>query len=459
MKKWIPNVFYAFEYDQLSHYLENQAQRGWILESVGLGVLRFRKAAPQELRYCVDVPSVRRKKGGSTEYLDAYYQMCEEAGWNLVGTNTVQHIFVTDDPAVPPIHTDPETQYQAVLSDIGPRMAVAVVAMILLYVWRLQEFAGLTHMPILPRVSFVCLFGLVVLMEAEMIWQYIRWKKRHEEAKVTGDWDPVISVWPVRLRMVGYLLTWGLLLGMVAPLVASMEVDWAAQNVWSVMWEVIGNPAVMMLVYLLCGWLATRVLWKKGYDEQSARTIGVLVGFVVLVLLLGLASEMEDYVSRKESGIADLENMAEIEEIPLTASELGLTPSQDEFCHRDEDKTSASLEYTVMLDTGGYLKYDYTCYREEEEAIELWEHLYKRYGRYVEEYTGEGTPYHYEWLEQELTTVEANRAAVVKNIPDEGSYILYYYIIQKGNVYWGINYLSESPLTEAQLQVIADQLP
>lgn len=105
MKKWIPNLFYPYEYDLAAEYLERQAAKGWILNKVGLFGFIFRREAPQELAYCVDIPSKRQKRNGTNDYLEPYYQMCEDAGWHFVGANMLSYFFVSEDPHRVPVHT------------------------------------------------------------------------------------------------------------------------------------------------------------------------------------------------------------------------------------------------------------------------------------------------------------------------------------------------------------------
>ena len=154
-----------------------------------------------------------------------------------------------------------------------------------------------------------------------------------------------------------------------------------------------------------------------------------------------------------------IEKMEAVEQITLTVEALALTASYNTLYHQNEEVDYALGRYTAMLDNGGYLKYDYYRYRDEADAIRRWESSHKRYTWNVEQYTGEGTLYHFEWLEQDLTALQADQAAVVIDIDKDSSYILYHYLIQKGNVYWEINYLSEKPWTEAQLQTMGEQLP
>ena len=150
MKKWIPNVFYPHELELLADYLEKQASKGWILQKVGLRGLLFEKSEPRQLRYCVDIPSTQRKRGGSNDYLQPYYEMCEDAGWSFVGTNMLIHVFVTEDRAVPLIHTDPSVQFEATQSFLKERVGSAAIVLVLLAIlvfptlpWVLQEKDGM----------------------------------------------------------------------------------------------------------------------------------------------------------------------------------------------------------------------------------------------------------------------------------------------------------------------------
>ena len=462
MKKWIPNKFYPFETDALEYYLEQQALKGWILEYVGLRWMRFRKEAPQNLRYCVDIPSVRRKRGGTNEYLEAYYEMCESAGWNLIGTNTIFHIFTTSDPTLAPIHTDSAVKYEAALSDLRPRMFVTVICIIILYAMRLDTFRGLGNIPFVPRMAFIAIFVLVFLTQVEMIWTYVRWKRSHEEIGEIRYRETPPSLWPSRLRLVIDGVAWTMLLVMFGAIVPKLTGQLDGMSFWEKAVEVVGSPFVMTSVYLLCAHVMTKVLWKKGYDQKSGHAIGVLVGYVLMILLLALSFEMKDHEDDKQyEGYQEKIEASKdyLKTPPIAAESLGLTLSLAPMYQRDKGATHAMGKYSVVLDTGGYFRYYYYQYYQKEEAIRIWNSQNRRYADSVERYHGDGTPYHYEWHEQDLSALGAENALAVIKLEPVSSYYIYHYVMQKEDVFVEIDYCSEYPLTEDQLRVIGEALP
>jgi len=189
MKKWIPNIYNVTELEVLEEYLERQAAQGWILERAGMYGFTLKKGEPRNLRYCVDIPSVHRKRGGTNEYLQSYYEMCEEAGWTLVGTNTTIHVFVTADMSVPPIHTDPEIRFEAAESYFRDQSGGAGLLLAIMVLLAVPVIPGLIQIGSGKALFFavVLLFGMILM--GDSVYAGHLWKKAREQALITGDWQ------------------------------------------------------------------------------------------------------------------------------------------------------------------------------------------------------------------------------------------------------------------------------
>jgi len=100
--------FFVFKYtecDALKEYLEEMAQKGWLLKDINT-YLTFEKAEPQKLIYSVEVfekASIfdTRVEEKAKEYID----YCHEAGWQFVCSVGKTHVFVATDENAIPIET------------------------------------------------------------------------------------------------------------------------------------------------------------------------------------------------------------------------------------------------------------------------------------------------------------------------------------------------------------------
>jgi hypothetical protein len=144
---------------------------------------------------------------------------------------------------------------------------------------------------------------------------------------------------------------------------------------------------------------------------------------------------------------------------PILAENLGLTLSLAPMYQTEKEAAYIAGNYSVMLTDGGYFRYRYYQYYQKEETLRSWNILDRRYADYVERYHGDGTLYHYEWHQQDLSALDAENALSAIKLEPDSSYLIYHYVMQKEDVFVEIDYCSESPLTEDQLRVIGEALP
>lgn len=108
--KWVFWGFFSLDYQAIKAYLEEMAEKGWMLEKIGLQqhLAKFRAIEPQKLKFYVDV----FKEGGpltpeKTEESEAYRRLCEESGWKFITSQDYLQFFYAEAESVPvPIQTD-----------------------------------------------------------------------------------------------------------------------------------------------------------------------------------------------------------------------------------------------------------------------------------------------------------------------------------------------------------------
>ena len=92
---------------------ERMAARGWILEKRGATLSRFRREAPQRLRYRIEFAQPEFLGEGS-ELPEEQRELYEDCGWHLVARCGVTYVFCAeaDGDAPPELYTDPRGQVQ-----------------------------------------------------------------------------------------------------------------------------------------------------------------------------------------------------------------------------------------------------------------------------------------------------------------------------------------------------------
>ena len=119
MKNKTKRVFWGFfslDYKAMGEYLEEMAEKGWMLEKVGQITAKFRAMEPQKLKFCVDI----FKKGGEfapddNEESREYRRLCQESGWTFITSQEYFQFFYAEEGSNPvPLQTDEEIEQKIV---------------------------------------------------------------------------------------------------------------------------------------------------------------------------------------------------------------------------------------------------------------------------------------------------------------------------------------------------------
>ena len=105
-RKWTLFTFSRGDFKTLERYLNEQAERGWELESVGI-FAKWKRTERRDLCWCVDLAKPKE----SREERLAYADLCGEAGWELAALTGQMYLFKSRPGVTPiPIQTDPELE-------------------------------------------------------------------------------------------------------------------------------------------------------------------------------------------------------------------------------------------------------------------------------------------------------------------------------------------------------------
>jgi len=136
------------DYKAMEVYLEDMAQRGWILKETNIFFATFEKITPKKVHFVVDVFEIPKYKG-EKDPVEAkeYRDLCEAAGWHFIdGKGYLQFFYSEAEKRPKPIQTDLETEARVVSSYIWNRRIVATIFGIFLLTSMLW-----THFPIGPE--------------------------------------------------------------------------------------------------------------------------------------------------------------------------------------------------------------------------------------------------------------------------------------------------------------------
>lgn len=174
MKNKTKRVFWGFfslDYKAMGEYLEEMADKGWMVEKVGRYTAKFRAIEPQKIKFYVDV----FKEGGpltpeKTESSEEYRKLCQESGWTFITSQDYLQFFYADGDIEPvPIQTDEEIEQKIVEHTLLKRelSGVLIFAILAVYILfrnipikytNLLNFTGVTSTFLYP---ILCIFTAI----------------------------------------------------------------------------------------------------------------------------------------------------------------------------------------------------------------------------------------------------------------------------------------------------------
>lgn len=114
--KWVFWGFFSLDYKAMGTYLEEMAEKGWMLKEVRRYIAKFKAIEPQKIKFYVDV----FKEGGpltpeKTEESEEYRKLCQESGWIFITSQDyLQFFYAYRDSEPVPIQTDEEIEQKIV---------------------------------------------------------------------------------------------------------------------------------------------------------------------------------------------------------------------------------------------------------------------------------------------------------------------------------------------------------
>ncbi|MBT9778020.1 DUF2812 domain-containing protein [Clostridium sp. MCC353] len=138
---------WSFQADQLeafAEYLEQQAKKGWFIDCKKADIIPFpvfRRRKPGNKRYSVVmIPNISQWDTDNDSRVVEYRQMCEEYGWEFVGSYRKFRIFSSENQDAVPIETDPKLWFENVGREQLTRTIPCYLVLLVLFVIQSRSF-------------------------------------------------------------------------------------------------------------------------------------------------------------------------------------------------------------------------------------------------------------------------------------------------------------------------------
>ena len=304
--------------------LEEQAQKGWMLESIGQLGWKYRRIEPKNVRFAVTYYANASMFDPKPTVGEALYQeFVEYSGWQFVASNAQMQIFCTEEENPVPIETDPMVELQnihrAVKKSFLPGYYIMLAAATLnlaLMAWRLYDnFTGTlaSNANLFSIFCWVLLFG----MELMEILSYYGWRRKALKA---AERDGSFVETTNRNNIM-----WMILAVVSAALILTViSITPKAAYVAVVMLVMMFGAAGLVLLF-------TQWMKKTGFSREDNKAYTILATVFISLAVTGLTTWAVAGIFNRHQADLHVRDTYEIngvtftrygDDVPLTVAEL-----------------------------------------------------------------------------------------------------------------------------------------
>ena len=340
-KRWELNLYSFYDHTGMERHLEKMAAKGWLLESIGTTLWRYRRIEPQRLRFSVayypdatESDPITPSEGELT-----FWDYCAQAGWVRAANRAQLHIFYNTDENAVPIETEAVTQVETLHRAAKKSYLLSqwlLLGMALLYTGfgiLGNSFLALADILALRGTFMMCLaVPTMFLISLSELIGYYRWRRRAVRiARELGRFTPTRSLPGVQL------LTW-LLLALITLIVLT--------DSWTVRRTFLAYFAAFFVVRL-----THNILRRMNASATVNRTVTIIVDILVclvlfVVFLPRLAQEPPppnaepyEYIYHSMGGEKTITEYAYHDPLPLYVEDLTETDYDRYSCKREDSST------------------------------------------------------------------------------------------------------------------------
>ena len=275
----------------IQKYLEQQAEKGWMLTELGKYRWKFRREEPKNIHFAVVYfPDADLFDPAPGEAEETFREFCAHGGWNLVASNAQMQVFRTDRENPTPIETDPVLEMANIHRAMKKSGLVGYWLLILSAVLQLAVQAMAIRRNVLQYLShnlnllMAATWTILLLMLIYHLAHYYRW---YAKAQVMAR-EQNVFLETRSARLLTNVLTVLLGLGFLAVIITMKTPGEGLLLVLSVA-AVYGIMALTELV--------RKKMQRDGWDAHTSRKTTLITSVVlVLILYFVLAPAMADFL-------------------------------------------------------------------------------------------------------------------------------------------------------------------
>lgn len=329
--KWILFKFLPFEYEALEKYLEDMALKGWMLEKINGGYIKFKKMEPKKIKYSIDVLNkVSFFDGKNSDNALEYREYCVAAGWQFVCEWEKFQVFsCAQDIEKVPIHTDEKEKFKSILKAslyyISASLIMVICFGIMAYIATIGSFnanflaSNTSLMMLIMQLSFISIELMGVI-------SFVLWIAKGTISLKKGDEVSYNHFKFIKIKRVINNLIFFIAIFILLCLLFEGQTS---------VLGIVGSILIMIGIFILL----MKYVSKTNYKATKKRTINI--GIYILMTISTLVI-MNLFIFR---GISFYENSDDKIDFKLTLEDFGDTTKDEGYTSVDESIIARTIEY------------------------------------------------------------------------------------------------------------------
>jgi len=211
--KYLMAQFTFYDRTGICRLLEQQAQKGWLLDKVTNYAWRFRRVEPQKIHYAVTYfPKASAYDPGPSEQQRELIEFCAHSGWVLAGTTAQMQIFSNKAENPVPIETDPMMELENIHRSAKKNYLPAYFMLLILAIFQIGlQISQLVTFPLTYLSQDTVVFNwlcevILFSMCAMEIGGYFYWYRRAKQAAENGEFVETRGFRRIQLRLLGVVI-------------------------------------------------------------------------------------------------------------------------------------------------------------------------------------------------------------------------------------------------------------
>ena len=190
-RKLMPFTFY--DRTGIERRLEEQAEKGWLLEKCSAAGWIYRRIEPAKIHFSVVYfPAADAFAPHPSEKQKRFQEFCEHTGWELIASNVQMQIFCNRRENPIPIETDPVIEVENIHKSVKKTMFPAYFSNLVLAIMQIGlagqrfSFDPLSELLSLPAMLATLFWCLNVIFWTVLLGMYFHWHHKAKSAALDG---------------------------------------------------------------------------------------------------------------------------------------------------------------------------------------------------------------------------------------------------------------------------------